>query len=129
MSESTPEGTHQQAEPSVWWELPTTNLAESAAFYDAVFGWRTEPFGEGYLILYLGERMIGGLFEVAEGSIGDGARVTFDVVDLEATLARVQGEGGTVVTERAEIGGDMGWWATFRDPVGLLVGVSTSNPA
>lgn len=117
------------AAPSVetWWELPTTDLERSAAFYGAVFGWGTEPMGDGYLLLTQGETMLGGLFAV-DSEIGTGIRLSFTVPDLEATLAAVVDAGGTVATERTEIAPEMGWWAEFRDPIGLLVGLSTQNP-
>lgn len=112
-----------------WWEIPATDLEVSARFYEAVFGWTTSPFGEGYLAISRGAEMIGGLFAAEPGSFGDGAILTVDVTALEATLARIEGEGGTVVRGRTEIGGDMGWYAQFRDPSGLKLGLSTSNPA
>lgn len=111
-----------------WWELPTTDLAASAEFYRTVFGWEGAPMGEGYLILTRGEAQVGGLFAV-DGDIGVGIRLTVEVDDLEATLATVTAAGGRVEVERTEIAPGMGWWADFSDPVGLRVGLSTSNPA
>ena len=112
-----------------WWELPTTDLAASAGFLEHVFGWTTQPMGEDYLILCHGEEMIGGLFVVAPGAVVDGIRVSVNVRDLEATLARAEGGGGTVTRTREAIGEGFGWWAEVRDPCGLLLGVASMHPA
>lgn len=118
----------ESTQEQFWWELPTTDLAASAAFYREVFGWESMPMGEGYLILTKGEAQLGGLFAV-DGEIGTGIRLTLNVADLEATLARAAAAGGQITVNRTEIAPEMGWWGEFRDPVGLLFGLSTSNPA
>lgn len=112
-----------------WWEIPASDLDASATFYGAVFGWTFSSGGEGYLMVSRGEQLMGGLFAVEPGTIGDGAVLVIDVADLEATLTRIDVAGGTIVVPRTEIGGDMGWYAQFRDPSGLKVGLSTMNPA
>ncbi len=55
-------------------------------------------------------------------------RITFDTDDLEGALDRVTAAGGTVVSQRTEIGGDMGWWAAFTDPAGRWIGFATDRP-
>ncbi|MGI8697054.1 MAG: VOC family protein [Mycobacteriales bacterium] len=60
--------------------------------------------------------------EPKETAAADGIRVYVNVTDLESTLAAAKEAGGDVRTPRAEVGGDMGWWAEIVDPGGRRVG-------
>jgi predicted enzyme related to lactoylglutathione lyase len=111
-----------------WWEIPVQNLEKAKPFYSAVFGWTFQPFGEGYDGVFAGDAMIGALSESAE-EVADGVRLYLNVADIEATLETAAANGGAVSTPRQEIGGDMGWWAHFRDSQGRLIGVHSTNPA
>lgn len=111
-----------------WWELPSSDLDVSARFYRDVFGWDAESMGDDYRILKVDESMIGGLFAKDAGEIGAGIQLMIGVADLEATLARIEAAGGTVTQARTEIGNDFGWWAEFREPGGLTLGLSSMNP-
>ena len=33
-----------------YWEIPSTNVAKSSAFYAKLFGWKMEPSSEGYVM-------------------------------------------------------------------------------
>jgi uncharacterized protein len=105
-----------------WWEIPAADLETAQRFYGAVFGWTFQPFGDGYVAAMNGSDMIGGIWQTTdEDSVGDGIRIYVSVADLEATLAAVEANDGTTATGRKEIGGDMGWWASFRAPDGRLI--------
>lgn len=113
-----------------WWELPVPDLEKGKAFYGAVFGWTFQNFGGSYeMILTSGGDMVGALDGSRETPPGHGVAVYVNVADLEATLARVADNGGTVIDARNEVGGDMGWWAQFDDHAGQRIGLCTSNPA
>ncbi|MQA02708.1 MAG: hypothetical protein GEV07_08325 [Streptosporangiales bacterium] len=112
-----------------WWELPAPDLEQSKAFYAAVFGWTYEPFDEHAMIHTPDGEMVGALDGSATGRPGDGIAGYVNVADLEDAQALVVAGGGEVVQARTEIGGDMGWWAAFRDPTGLRVGLCTDQPA
>ncbi|MBO0889425.1 MAG: VOC family protein, partial [Acidothermales bacterium] len=94
-----------------------------------VFGWTFQNFGGTYEMIHAEGEMIGALDASRQGSTGDGVALYFSVADLEDTLARVVANGGSVVTDRVEIGGDMGWSAVFRDPDGFRIGLWTGTPA
>ncbi len=113
-----------------WWEIPVPDLDDAKRFYGEVFGWTFQPFGEDYFAA-LGPdgNMLGGIFKASDEELGNGVRITFKTDELEVALERVTGAGGTVVTQRSEIGGDMGWWAAFTDPAGRWIGFSTDRPA
>ncbi|MBA4170770.1 MAG: VOC family protein [Chloroflexi bacterium] len=113
-----------------WWEIPVPDLDDAKRFYGEVFGWTFQPFGEDYFAA-LGPDgdMLGGIFKAPAHELGNGVRITFKTHELEVALERVSSAGGTVVTQRSEIGGDMGWWAAFTDPAGRWIGFSTDRPA
>jgi len=111
-----------------WWEIPVQDLEKAKAFYTAVFGWGYTPFGDGYAAVTAGEQMIGALSESAD-AVGEGVRIYVQVADMEGVFAKVEANGGSVKTPRTEIGGDMGWWGSFTDAQGRVIGVATNNPA
>jgi predicted enzyme related to lactoylglutathione lyase len=122
-------GTSNSLNTVTWWEIPASDLSAAKDFYGTVFGWTFTPFGEGYLGIMNGADLIGGLWSAEEGSVGDGIRVYVNVADIETTLAAVESAGGSVATARQEVGGDMGWWASFKTPDGRLVGLCSGTPA
>ena len=112
-----------------WWEIPVPDLDEAMRFYGGAFGWSFQPFGDDYHVVMAPDgTMIGGIFKVPAEQLGNGVSIVFETDDLEASLERVVAAGGTVVSPRAEIGGDMGWWATIADPAGTRIGLSTDKP-
>lgn len=113
-----------------WWELPVPDLEKGKAFYGAVFGWTFQNFGGSYEMITtsVGE-MVGALDGSRDAPPAHGVAVYVNVADLEATLARVADNGGTVLDARTEVGGDMGWWAQFNDQAGQRIGLCTGNPA
>lgn len=113
-----------------WWEIPVPDLDDAKRFYGEVFGWTFQPFGENYFAAFGPDGdMLGGIFKAPDDELGNGVRITFKTDELEVALERVSSAGGTVVTRRSEIGGDMGWWAAFTDPAGRWIGFSTDRPA
>lgn len=121
--------TEQQLDQVTWWELPVPDAERAKAFYGAVFDWTFQSFGGHEMASTKDGRLVGALDGSTQEPIGRGVFVYVNVADLEITLARVATAGGEVVQERTEVGGDMGWWASFRDPDGLWLGLCTGNPA
>ena len=100
------EGAERVNEPGAWAmsALQTPDPGRAAAFYEAVFGWRAEPWGPVHLLRLPG--YVGGTEEqpvprdvVAVMAPGADAAwgVDFWVADLDATAARAAGLGGRVV--------------------------------
>ena len=111
-----------------WWEIPVPDLDDARRFYGDAFGWKFEPFGDDYFAALAPDgEMIGGIFKATGDDLSNGVRITFATDNLEAALERVKGAGGTVQTERSEIGGGMGWWAAILDPAGRWIGLSTTR--
>lgn len=110
-----------------WWEIPVSDLDAAQAFYGSVFDWAFTPFGDGFVMAQVGGEYIGGL-HTGSAPGGEGVRIYVNVGDLERTLRRISGAGGTVHHERTEISPEMGWWADFTDPDGNRIGLCSSVP-
>ncbi len=106
--------------------IPAPDPQASAAFYEAVFGWKTrrdrdDPAfedGSGHVI---------GHFRADHAVAGEGGvRPYVFVDDLDATMEKIVAEGGEIVTDPYPEG-DL-WVALFRDPAGNVVGVWQQGP-
>jgi predicted enzyme related to lactoylglutathione lyase len=104
--------------------IPAHNLAESAAFYAAVFGWKTDG-GAGRFEDATGH--IIGHFRTDLPVVGEAGVIPYVYVrDIDGTLASVQESGGELLTEPyAE--GEL-WVAVTRDPAGNAIGVWQQGP-
>lgn len=105
-------------------EFTVRDLAESKRFYAAAFGWAFNDCGPGYSGIQRsgGEGEIGGLTqgEVAAPSAG-APLVVLGSSALEASLAAVEGAGGTIVEPIFGFPG--GRRFHFADPSGNVLGV------
>jgi predicted enzyme related to lactoylglutathione lyase len=106
--------------------IPAENPHETAAFYQAVFGWkvdldRADPSfedGTGHVI---------GHFVATSRVAGEaGIRPYVYVAQVDEVLAKVAAHGGAVV-EAPYREGDL-WVATFRDLSGNVLGVWQVGP-
>jgi predicted enzyme related to lactoylglutathione lyase len=110
-------------------EIDCDDVERARRFYQAVFGWRIEPWGPPnyYLIFpeYPDRRVSGDLRERDEPLTGGGNRgfvATFSVPDLAAVVAAVEANGGSVETPEQRIEG-VGNLLYFADSEGNRVGV------
>jgi predicted enzyme related to lactoylglutathione lyase len=114
--------------PIVHIELPAANPAESAQFYNKLFGWPSENMPEMDYWSFLTEENHGGGFNKIDSpnapfQVKPGEVIIYvNTDDLDASLARAEELGGSVVVPRTEIP-MMGWFAIFRDPSGNRIGV------
>ncbi len=99
-------------------QLPTTDLAASIAFYDAVLGWRGEPEHASFEA----PGLIGQWTTDLPPAAGSGPVPWFTVDDLYPTLERVGDHGGTV---RGAPVLDQGtrWLVEVEDPSGNRIGL------
>jgi len=100
-------------------EIPSTDLKRSAAFYEALFGWRIEPLDDNYTMLLMGEDESGGLYrtETIKPSM---LALYFTVEDIPATLEKAVALGGVVIDPKRSIG-EHGYIGAFRDPLGVRI--------
>jgi uncharacterized protein len=103
-------------------EIPATDVEASAAFYDAVFGWRLRKRGDGATAFddTIGE--VSGTCVTGRPPASDPGLLLYVMVDdAEATIEAIVAHGGEIVQP---IGGDAPEiTARFRDPGGNVIGI------
>jgi len=79
-------------------ELPAKDLAATKAFFQSAFGWSFVDYGPEYTA-FSDQGLDGGFFQsdLASSSQNGAALVIFYSDHLEATLAKVEKAGGTIV--------------------------------
>jgi predicted enzyme related to lactoylglutathione lyase len=105
-----------------WNELATTDVAKAGPFYEGLLGWELDRQQYGpvdYTLFRQGERASGGMMAIQPewGRVPPHWLAYFAVEDCDATAARAQQLGGTVLTPPADIP-TVGRFATIKDPQG-----------
>ena len=103
-------------------EIPAADIARSAAFYEAVFGWKTRRRGDGHLAFDDGVGQVSGTWVTGRPASGTpGLLIYVMVADAKSAVARVVEAGGEIVQA---IGADAPEiTARFRDPAGNVLGI------
>jgi uncharacterized protein len=117
----------------VWFELPVTNLDRATQFYETVFDTKmaTDQRFPGIAIFpRRHETATTGALAVAHDAKIEGRPSTDGAVvylncdgELDAVLKRAKAAGGELLQEVAQLPGEMGWIAQFRDLDGNRVGL------
>lgn len=114
------------ADPIVYLELPSSDLAASKRFYDQAFGWRVDLHGDDYAEYEAGEQAVSvGFNHVAPGADRpEGKPLPYiKVDDIDAKLAEIVAAGGTVLKPKTLISAVYGSYALFADPCGAVLGL------
>ena len=79
-------------------ELPAKDLAATKAFFESVFGWSFVDYGPEYTA-FENEGLDGGFFQsdLASSTEKGAALIVFYSNQLEATLAKVEKAGGSIL--------------------------------
>jgi predicted enzyme related to lactoylglutathione lyase len=103
-------------------EIPAEDVAASERFYTTVFGWATRKRADGHLAFDDGVGQVSGSWVTGRPtSTQVGLLVYIMVDDLEATVRKVEENGGTIVQA---IGADAPeLTARFTDPAGNVMGL------
>jgi predicted enzyme related to lactoylglutathione lyase len=103
-------------------EIPATNIARSAEFYHAVFGWQIRQRGDGATAFDDGAGNVSGTWVLSRAPSTDpGLLIYIMVDDADVIVESVLAHGGEVVQP---IGGDAPEiTARFRDPGGNVLGI------
>ena len=103
-------------------ELPATEVARSAEFYRAVFGWNVRARGNGAMAFDDGVGEVSGTWVTGRPPSGEPGLLVYIMVDSVAeTIEAVIRHGGELVQP---IGGDAPEiTARFRDPGGNVIGL------
>lgn len=105
-----------------WYELMTTDMAAAEAFYRAVVGWSAQPFPGTmpYTVVKAGERGVGGIMGIPEGSGLRPAWVGYiRTDDVDAATEGVRAAGGKVHRPPSDIP-DVGRFSVVSDPQGAM---------
>lgn len=105
------------------------DVERAVTFYEAVFGWRFEPWGPpGFYLIQTGDEASPGVqgllhkrHEPRSGAGLNGFEPTFAVDDVDAVLAAVEANGGTVTVGKSPIP-TVGVLIRFLDTEGNDVG-------
>ncbi len=110
--------------PIMHWELLVGDLDKAKKFYAGVFDWKVEDAADlaGYPMVDPGDGPRGAMMAKPEGVPGFSLNVYFGVDDVEQTLARAVGAGGTLLVPETAIPG-VGSWGMFADPDGIPIGI------
>jgi predicted enzyme related to lactoylglutathione lyase len=103
-------------------EIPTTDIARSVAFYQAVFGWRVRRRGDGAMAFDDAVGEVSGSWVTGRPpSSTPGLLVYIMVDDIRSSIDSVLGARGRIVQE---LGGDAPeLTARFADPDGNVLGL------
>jgi len=114
-----------------WIDLPSTDLEKSCAFYEEAFGWkitRSESWPD-YPMWSDSEDRVGGGFDKGLKPMGEAGIFLFILVEsIEDALKSVVAAGGKVAQDKKLISESVGWWASFLDPSGNLLGLWERPP-
>lgn len=108
----------------IWDELISDDVPEAARFYGEVLGWTTEemPMPQGpYTIFKVGDAGIAGAMAPPMPNMPNHWGVYFAVDDIEAALATVRENGGTVIM--GPMDSPPGKLAVIQDPTGAMVSI------
>ena len=121
--------------PIVHIEFPAGDLQKAEKFYTSVFGWQIQTDEMYNYMMFHAEGGPDGAF-VKTGEAGDQGNVQYrpdsllvyiSTDDIDATLAKIEAEGGKTVVPKTEIP-NVGWFGIFTDPTGNHIALFTSAP-
>jgi predicted enzyme related to lactoylglutathione lyase len=115
-----------------WNELQSRDVAGAKAFYGAVFGWNPDDQDFGgmtYTVFNSGGRAVAGAMTTPEGVPAEVPAfwlAYFGVEDCDASVAKIQELGGSVMGSIMEMQG-VGRFAVVADPHGATFGVIAAD--
>ena len=105
-------------------EIPATDVEISANFYQRVFGWNIRLRGDGARAFDDSTGAVSGSWVLDRPPSREPGILTYIMVDnIDTTLNEITEAGGQVVTPRTALGSPKEAFATFRDPMGNVVGL------
>ena len=108
-------------------EMAAEDIAHSADFYKAVFGWNIRKRGDGATAFDDGVGEVSGAWVKGRTpATTPGLLVYVMVDDIEETIAKVIINGGTIVQPVGEDAPEI--TARFRDPAGNVIGLYQNPP-
>jgi predicted enzyme related to lactoylglutathione lyase len=104
-------------------EIPVSNIEKAKEFYEKVFNWQVTITGNNYAFFKDAEDGIDGGFEVSDKKMRGEFILYISTESIEDKLKEIQEIGGKVVQEKAKISDEHGYYATFEDIFGNIMGL------
>ncbi len=113
-----------------WFDITTTSLAKSEAFYGKLFGWTFAPVAPDQVATIVSGHAAIGTLRVAEGQISAFNGVVYiQVDDIRQSCAHATALGATLEPGFPfDLGGGIGAIGLIRDPVGHPLGMYARTP-
>lgn len=108
-----------------WNELATRDMKKASEFYSSLFGWEySVDEASGYTSILNKGRYNGGIMQMDEnwGEMPPVWSTYFSVADLDATIAKVEANGGKVIMPRTPAG-EIGHFSIVADPTGAVCSI------
>ena len=108
-------------------EFPADDVERAKSFFGNVFGWQFEAMDEfeGYFLYTAGPGGLGGGIGIRGQNAPQAVRNYISVDDVDAAVAKVEANGGSVVVAKTDIG--VGWYAAVKDTEGNELGLYRSK--
>lgn len=103
-------------------EWIVTDFSRSRKFYEGLFEWKFQEFGDDMVVFGLGDHHIGGFQRADSVTPGNSPSVWIEADDVEAYCAKATTLGGTVIAGKRPVP-HVGWSAIVGDPDGNAVGL------
>ncbi|HEX8704622.1 MAG TPA: VOC family protein [Myxococcaceae bacterium] len=109
----------------VWRELMTTDVKRARAFYSELLGWKYEAYNMGpgmnYEMVKVGDKTIGGLWQLEPGNPGPAVWMSYvSVDDVDAVAKRAVENGGKIAHGPSDIP-NIGRFAVVADFAGAMI--------
>ncbi|NHJ48346.1 MAG: VOC family protein [Asgard group archaeon] len=111
-------------------EIPVKDVKKAKEFYEAIFSWEItiDTDFPGYAFFKTAEGKVGGAFDQSDEKKASGDIMLYvEVEDIPVSLEKIKKAGGKVTQEKTAIGGEMGFFATFEDVFGNVLGLWSSK--
>ncbi|HUG16151.1 MAG TPA: VOC family protein [Thermomicrobiales bacterium] len=106
-------------------EIPVNDQETAGKFYSDLFGWQYQAYPEmNYALFTAGDGPGGGFPLVSEMHQVNQPLIYVSTDDIEASLAKAESLGGSMVVPKTEIPGQ-GWFGIFSDPTGNNIALYT----
>jgi hypothetical protein len=109
----------------VFWEFVTEDPTRTSRFLREVFGWETQSVPGLEYQLFAAPTGPGGAIAQRTGNLPRRILNYILSTDIEEDLRKIEKAGGKVRIGKTEIP-NIGWWATFEEPTGLVLALFQS---
>ena len=110
-------------------EIPVKDIKKAKKFYEAIFNWEVQidTGFPGYAFFKTSETGVGGAFDESDKTAAGEIMLYIEVEDIPQTAKKIKAAGGKIIQDKTAIGGEMGFYASFEDVFGNILGLWSSK--